>query len=249
MPIACAVIECRNTGRLKSTRPDIIFHQFPTRNELICQKWVHLCKRKDKINTKNARICSNHFVADDYERDLKNELLGIPTKKLLKSTAIPSVFNGRKPSVSITKSSILRSQRLHERKEKEDRKFIISELLENYEQQPNTTDEISPTDFVDVQTNGNYEQQPKSKDEMSQTDFVDVQTNAYIELLHKKLDSQIMLMVEKDQKISKLKIKLQGVQKTLIRVKQKLKDQNHTKRVKAECNFRKEVEECAMIII
>ncbi len=33
---------------------------------------------------RTARICSNHFKEEDYERDLRNELLNLPQRKLLK---------------------------------------------------------------------------------------------------------------------------------------------------------------------
>lgn len=80
----CAVAIC-NSPRNK----DIIYHVFP-KDEVISKQWIVKCKRQDKINTKFASICSSHFLPSDYERDLKNELLGLPLKKTLKPDAIPS---------------------------------------------------------------------------------------------------------------------------------------------------------------
>jgi len=37
-----------------------------------------------------ARICSRHFQESDFVRDIRNELLNIPQRKLLSSSAIPS---------------------------------------------------------------------------------------------------------------------------------------------------------------
>lgn len=81
----CAVANCSNYGRKSS---DILYHRFP-KNE-VQREWVARCKRADKINVNNARICSIHFLPEDYERDLKNELLGLPIKKKLKANAVPS---------------------------------------------------------------------------------------------------------------------------------------------------------------
>jgi len=37
----------------------------------------------------SARICSGHFEEKDYVRDLRNELLGLPVRRLLAAGAIP----------------------------------------------------------------------------------------------------------------------------------------------------------------
>lgn len=81
----CAVAPCKNTGRNNS---EVIYHTFP-KDKQIQNEWIARCKRKDKINVRNARVCSAHFLPEDYERDLKNELLGLPLKKL-RTGAIPS---------------------------------------------------------------------------------------------------------------------------------------------------------------
>ncbi|KAJ8879411.1 hypothetical protein PR048_020019 [Dryococelus australis] len=51
---------------------------------------VSRCKRADKVNVNNVRVCSVHFVPEDYELDLRNELLGLPIRKKLLTNAIPS---------------------------------------------------------------------------------------------------------------------------------------------------------------
>ena len=59
------------------------YHNFPS--DINLQKlWIELTKRKDPVNPKTARICSQHFKPEDYERDLRNELLNLPLRKLLK---------------------------------------------------------------------------------------------------------------------------------------------------------------------
>lgn len=48
------------------------------------------CKRKDDFNPEVSRICSDHFTEEDYQRDLRNELLQLSSRKILKKNAIPS---------------------------------------------------------------------------------------------------------------------------------------------------------------
>jgi hypothetical protein len=43
-------------------------------------------KRADKFNPKSSHICSEHFNADDFERNLKAELLNLKVKRQLKKS-------------------------------------------------------------------------------------------------------------------------------------------------------------------
>jgi hypothetical protein len=88
----CAVQECRSL-RVAEGRP-VIFHSFPKDRNLI-KVWKTKCRRKDPVNEKYARVCSRHFKEDDYQRDLKHELLNLPLRRKLKPDAIPSVFPDR----------------------------------------------------------------------------------------------------------------------------------------------------------
>lgn len=80
--------ECSNWG---SKTTGVMYHRFPKSEELR-RVWVLRCKRNDTFNPDNARVCSIHFCPEDYERDLKNELLGLPQRKILRETAVPSLF-------------------------------------------------------------------------------------------------------------------------------------------------------------
>lgn len=86
--IYCAVAQCRNYG-FKSA--GVMYHRFP-KNEELRRLWISRCKRSDKFNPDNSRVCSVHFLPGDYQRDLKNELLGLPSKKNLLPNAVPSQF-------------------------------------------------------------------------------------------------------------------------------------------------------------
>ena len=49
-------------------------YRFP-KDKKVCREWVKACKRRDKFSTESYRVCSIHFDKEDYERDLKAELL------------------------------------------------------------------------------------------------------------------------------------------------------------------------------
>ena len=70
----CAVASCKNSLRNSKTS-NIMYHRFP-KDEIICKTWANFTKRADKFNFKTSRMCSAHFRAVDYERDLEHELLG-----------------------------------------------------------------------------------------------------------------------------------------------------------------------------
>jgi hypothetical protein len=67
----------------------ISYHRFP-KDPIIRKKWIDACMRKDSFNPDSSCVCSNHFVDEDYDRDLRNELLGLPQKRKLKKEAVPS---------------------------------------------------------------------------------------------------------------------------------------------------------------
>ena len=79
----CAVAVCKRPPENAS------FHNFP-KIEPLQKLWVDACKRKDQFNVKNAKICSNHFKPECYERDLKNELLNLPLRRNLKLGSVPT---------------------------------------------------------------------------------------------------------------------------------------------------------------
>ena len=52
-------------------------------------KWVEAANRLDLPS--NPRFCHHHFDENSYERDLQNELLGKPLRRLLKKDALPTL--------------------------------------------------------------------------------------------------------------------------------------------------------------
>jgi hypothetical protein len=88
MVFSCAVSTCK----IIKTTQELHCFRFPIKNKSLCKVWVSKCRRADKINVTRATICSAHFRPEDYERDFKNELLGLPLRKILKKTAVSSIF-------------------------------------------------------------------------------------------------------------------------------------------------------------
>jgi hypothetical protein len=110
----CAVAICSSPGGAS-------YHRFP-KDPKLRKAWVLACKRKDDFNQDEARICENHFLPSDFERDFKNELLHMPTRKILKKGSIPTLNllpNERKRLLSSARE---------ERLSKKQRKDIIDEL-------------------------------------------------------------------------------------------------------------------------
>lgn len=52
-------------------------------------KWAKLCGHKNNKAPAYARVCSDHFSSESYQRDLQHELLGLPLRKKLKPNAKP----------------------------------------------------------------------------------------------------------------------------------------------------------------
>lgn len=85
----CAFPGCRGSRDCPDSE-HISFHRFPKGSNLK-EAWLRACELREDFPTEhtNARICSRHFNDDDFERDLKAELLNLKEKRQLKNTAVP----------------------------------------------------------------------------------------------------------------------------------------------------------------
>ncbi|KAJ8978842.1 hypothetical protein NQ317_004453, partial [Molorchus minor] len=104
----CAVALCKsNRLTLKKKGVNLAFHRFPKGNDLVSstirKEWINRCKREDKFNLDTSYICGLHFTTNDYERDLQNELLDLPST----SSAMPSSYTeiSDKPRTSSTQDT------------------------------------------------------------------------------------------------------------------------------------------------
>lgn len=96
----CAVYGCNNNNKkTKNTccmvkDGSINYFRFP-KDKNICRQWEVACRRDEKFNAKNSRICSIHFCEEDFE--LKHKLNFSSVKcRILKKDAIPKVFLPKK---------------------------------------------------------------------------------------------------------------------------------------------------------
>ncbi|QQP52593.1 Uncharacterized protein FKW44_004784, partial [Caligus rogercresseyi] len=79
----CAVSTCPSPS-------DVHYFAFPRKDLVLQRLWISKCKRGNKINPINAKVCERHFTCDDFQRNLKAELLNLNSKKKLKAGAFPS---------------------------------------------------------------------------------------------------------------------------------------------------------------
>lgn len=52
--------------------------------------WLQRCRVKPDFNLNSAKVCTDHFLPDDYERNFKEEMVNPLFKRKLKATAVPS---------------------------------------------------------------------------------------------------------------------------------------------------------------
>ncbi|KAL5245876.1 hypothetical protein ACI65C_013284 [Semiaphis heraclei] len=98
----CAVAICQNSLlATKKKNLNISYHTFP-KDPKLCNTWINACRRKDEWNPKTSTICSVHFLEDQFEVDLRSQLMNIKTKKKLKT----SVRANKRHNATIVKNLI-----------------------------------------------------------------------------------------------------------------------------------------------
>lgn len=108
----CAIFGCNNTNQGKNATVGVKYHMFP-KNPTLVKKWVHICGRSDKINVATARVCSVHFVEEDYPVDALLAMCGINKRlKTLKDDAEPTKYV---PRQKLIYESSMRLERLERR--------------------------------------------------------------------------------------------------------------------------------------
>lgn len=78
----CSVTGCLDRHEKKS---GYSFYSFPTKNNLVLEKWILYCKKGDWIPKKSSKICGRHFEEDCFQDR--------PDIRRLKDGVIPSVEN------------------------------------------------------------------------------------------------------------------------------------------------------------
>ena len=77
----CSVFSCNEKKGVQ---------RFSQRKKLLVE-WIQRCFRKDKFNVQNAGICKMYFENSCYERDMRKELLGLESRRLLKPGSVPTL--------------------------------------------------------------------------------------------------------------------------------------------------------------
>uniref|UniRef100_A0A0K2TNV0 THAP-type domain-containing protein n=1 Tax=Lepeophtheirus salmonis TaxID=72036 RepID=A0A0K2TNV0_LEPSM len=158
----CAMACCPNPR-------DAQYFAFPQKKLMLQRLWISVCRRKDSINIKNAKICDRHFTSNDFERNLQAELLDLKARKKLKSDAVPSLhIPFASPSSDEPKSS------RDIRKETRERKELVKQLLEASKVQETSMDSETKTDnegSIEICSGINESQQePSTKTQSTQID-------------------------------------------------------------------------------
>lgn len=117
--VRCIVPGCKNyeCEKLKAKKK---FFCFP-RNKDLCALWVRVCMVGSDVDVKGIKICSDHFVDEDYR--LKDILLNTEfVKRRLRVGAYPTQFV---PDGNICK--------VEDRIKEKERKEIVREAIWEYD--------------------------------------------------------------------------------------------------------------------
>ena len=82
----CFVVDCPYKNE-----KGLSYHQVPKNvTSEVKQKWIEVVPEVIDDNASNpVRICSKHFLPTDFERNLRNELLGLQMRRVLRPGAYP----------------------------------------------------------------------------------------------------------------------------------------------------------------
>ncbi|XP_068445475.1 protein Wiz isoform X2 [Clinocottus analis] len=98
----CIVHGCSNEFyRAKDEGKSVHFHSLPFKRQAVFRRWLAALKREGSSVRRGARVCSEHFVNEDYmrERVCEEGELVVRRSNKLKAEAAPSVFDFSSPKV------------------------------------------------------------------------------------------------------------------------------------------------------
>jgi hypothetical protein len=76
--------------QVKYNETGLSFHQLPKNaNQEQRDHWANVLPSINESDPSLMRICSKHFRSEDFIRDLRNEMLGLPLRNLLKPGSYP----------------------------------------------------------------------------------------------------------------------------------------------------------------
>ena len=123
----CAVAICKTPHP-----PETTLHRFP-RDPTLRKAWKKACRRQDKFNVDTAVVCSRHFEAECFERDLRTEMLEKKKSRLLKHGSIPTLwlspYCGEEGTQDVIAEGQAGTSTRQDRTEKRQRKNIAQHLI------------------------------------------------------------------------------------------------------------------------
>jgi len=88
-PFKCAVLSCRHVFQKFDPNASYKFHNFP-QDPVLRELWLKRCRVKEDFHPNSAKVCTDHFLPDDYDRNFKEEIKNPLFKRKLKPSAVPS---------------------------------------------------------------------------------------------------------------------------------------------------------------
>ncbi|CAB4056497.1 unnamed protein product [Lepeophtheirus salmonis] len=142
MPNTCSAPLCRTGYPGEAKDPTTVFHRVPLKNKELMKKWITAIPRANYKPTIHSRLCSNHFVIEDYADAIPSVFTGIP-KSCLKRIPKPR-SNNASSSARLNKQR-KKSMEDYQKFLDSDRVDSIRELLEKFDRRniPSGIDEIS----------------------------------------------------------------------------------------------------------
>ncbi|CAB4056498.1 unnamed protein product [Lepeophtheirus salmonis] len=137
MPNTCSAPLCRTGYPGEAKDPTTVFHRVPLKNKELMKKWITAIPRANYKPTIHSRLCSNHFVIEDYVSRRRTNSIKLKTKlpkALLKFNSLKWLNKQRKKSMEDYQKFL-----------DSDRVDSIRELLEKFDRRniPSGIDEIS----------------------------------------------------------------------------------------------------------
>ena len=108
--VNCCVPGCTNYSQ--KTKGQVSYHRFPE-DEKLRRAWINRIRRDNLPPLENCYVCSEHFLPEEFESDLTEQLTGRKRKPRLKRYAVPSKFDfvpPKKPRQASENRSQKRSQ-------------------------------------------------------------------------------------------------------------------------------------------
>lgn len=92
----CIVPGCKNEFyRVKAKDKKVHFHTLPHKRKIVLLRWLAALRRKSPPMNTKSRVCSDHFLEEDYiqEKTFESDKLVVRRTNRLRPEAVPSVFN------------------------------------------------------------------------------------------------------------------------------------------------------------